>query len=113
MLGLGGQAFVRQVQVLTHTAQRLQVPTAPLEAVLGVLCELDWVGAVDDSQAQASGEQPLRYVLLVESSTPLEPLLQRLGWLASPGMAPLWQRAGVAQWRVQDVLQASPVVAQG
>lgn len=98
---------------LAPLAQRLQVPTAPLEAVLGVLCELDWVGAVDDSQAQASGEQPLRYVLLVESSTPLEPLLQRLGWLASPGMAPLWQRAGVAQWRVQDVLQASPVVAQG
>lgn len=98
---------------LAPLAQRLQVPTAPLEAVLAVLCELDWVGAVDDSQAQASGEQPLRYVLLVESSTPLEPLLQRLGWLASPGMAPLWQRAGVAQWRVQDVLQASPVVAQG
>ena len=98
---------------LAPLAQRLQVPTAPLEAVLAVLCELDWVGAVDDSQAQASGEQPLRYVLLVESSTSLEPLLQRLGWLASPGMAPLWQRAGVAQWRVQDVLQASPVVAQG
>ena len=98
---------------LAPLAQRLQVPTPPLEAVLAVLCELDWVGAVDDSQAQASGEQPLRYVLLVESSTSLEPLLQRLGWLASPGMAPLWQRAGVAQWRVQDVLQASPVVAQG
>jgi len=60
---------------LDALATSLRVDALQLEPVLEVLCELDWIGQLDE---EAAG-QPARYVLLADpAATPLEPLLQAL-----------------------------------
>ena len=86
--------------------KRLKVESQQLAPVLQALAELDWVGAVQPPGLASSidGPQP-RYVLLVEAdSTPLQPLVAHLLLAPSPVMEPLWQRAGLKQMTLRDLL---------
>ncbi len=87
-------------------AQRLRVDVLPLVPALEALTALDWVGRIDDEAAGAApGEQGPRYVLLADpQTTRLEPLLQRLLLDRADSLEPLWERAGLADLHLADVL---------
>ncbi|MGY8905280.1 MAG: YihY family inner membrane protein [Burkholderiales bacterium] len=87
---------------LAQLALALRVDTLQLEPVVSVLCELDWLGRIDEQQADGQA----RLVLLVEpASTPLQPLMQAL--LLAPGHAldGLWQHDGLRRLVLQDAWQ--------
>lgn len=89
-------------------AQLLRVDVLQLEPVLETLIALDWVGQLNDAVSDATAVPEPRYVLLIQpQATPLAPLLHRLLLEPSPSLGPLWQRAGLAQLCVADVLSPS------
>lgn len=94
----------------SQLAQLLRLDVLQLEPVLELLVTLDWVGQVSDAaldgSASAAGLMELRYVLLADpQTTALEPLLRRLLLDRAESLQPLWNRAGVADLSLADLLQ--------
>jgi len=82
---------------LDALAERLCVDALQLEAPLGALQALDWVGRLDEG-----GE---RFVLLVDPAhTAASPLLQSLLLPVEPGTLALWQRSRWSEARLADLL---------
>lgn len=116
--GWGFQLAVEVLQELHHArqlpfkglraaqlAQSLRVDVLQLEPVLEALAALDWIGQVSDPVASAADVPELRYVLLVDPErTALEPLVQRLLLDQTERLAPMWNTAGFARLKLQDVL---------
>jgi membrane protein len=86
-------------------AELLRVDALQLEPVLETLTSLDWIAQVSDAVAGPSDAPELRYVLLADPErTALEPLVQRLLLDQTVRLAPLWDAAGFARLRLQDLL---------
>ena len=86
-------------------AELLRVDALQLEPVLETLTSLDWIAQVNDAVAGPSDAPELRYVLLADPErTALEPLVQRLLLDQTVRLAPLWDAAGFARLRLQDLL---------
>lgn len=82
-------------------AQALRVDTLELEPVLSVVCELDWIGLL---QEELKTEEA-RYVLLVNPDcTPLSPLLQVLLLGQDPQTDALWKHCRWTAMALRDVL---------
>jgi membrane protein len=85
---------------LTNTEVSTALRTDPLQTdpVLEVLCELDWVGRLEE-------EGDKRYVLLVDpGETRAEPLVTRFLVQPMANLRAFWQRAGLAELTLHDVL---------
>ena len=86
---------------ITQLAAVLQVDTLQLEPVLEVLCELDWIGLL---QEEGEGEAP-RYVLLVNPDTmPLAALLDALLLKQEDSTRNLWQSGRWLELKLRDAL---------
>jgi len=93
-------AAIRQLQAAQHQpkagysalslARRLRTDTLQLEPVLEVLMDLDWVGLLDEPEAEEGG----RIVLLCDpDQTPLAPLVEQLLLKQDPSSAAFWRHA--------------------
>ncbi|MFT3815109.1 MAG: YihY family inner membrane protein [Acidovorax sp.] len=90
---------------LDQLAQRLRVDAGQIQPVLETLLALDWVGQLAELPQGRAEPPPPRYVLLADpQTTPLEPLLARLLLEHAPALDPLWEQAGLAGLRLQDLL---------
>ena len=86
---------------ITQLAAELRVDTLQLEPVLEVLCELDWIGLL---QEEGEGESP-RYVLLVNPDTmPLSALLDALLLKQEDSTRNLWQSGRWLELKLRDAL---------
>jgi membrane protein len=75
---------------MQELAQRLRVDSLQLEPVLETLCELDWVGRLDEETVG----QTARYVLLADpDTTPLAPLLNALLLRQDEATFNLWKNS--------------------
>jgi membrane protein len=82
-------------------AERLKVETGALRAVTEVLCRLDWVGRLNETQGQPSG----RLVLLVDPMQVLAaPLAERLLLAQSGASAAVWRQTGMHQMTLAQLL---------
>jgi membrane protein len=82
-------------------AERLKVETGALRAVIEVLCRLDWVGRLSETQGQPSA----RLVLLVDPMQVLAaPLAERLLLAQSGASAAVWRQTGMHQMTLAQLL---------
>ena len=82
-------------------AERLKVETGALRAVIEVLCRLDWVGRLSETQGQPSA----RLVLLVDPMQVLAaPLAERLLLAQSGASAAVWTQTGMHQMTLAQLL---------
>lgn len=80
---------------------RLRVDAQQLEPVLETLCELDWVGLLQEDRA----DQTARYVLLADpDATPLAPLLQTLLLTVKDSTRNLWDNGRWSALTLRDGL---------
>jgi membrane protein len=86
---------------MTQLATLLRVDTLQLEPVLETLCELDWIGLL---QEEGKGEAP-RYVLLASpAATPLAALLDALLLKHQDSTQNLWQNGRWSELKLLDAL---------
>ena len=89
---------------LIELVDALDIDPLQIEPVLTALCELDWVGRLEESR-------DARYVLLCDLETTLaEPLVAKLLLGPAPDLDTVWQRAGFARMRLAEIL-APPLAA--
>ncbi len=90
---------------LIELVDALAIDPLQISPVLQALCELDWVGRLEEPR-------DARYVLLCDpASTSAEPLVAKLLLDPAPGLATVWQRAGFARMKLAEILAPAPVVA--
>jgi len=86
---------------ITQLAAALRVDTLQLEPVLEVLCELDWIGLLQEG---GEDEAP-RYVLLANpATTPLAALLDALLLKQEDSTRNLWQSGHWSELKLRDAL---------
>lgn len=89
---------------LIELVDALGIDPLQIEPVLQALCELDWVGRLEEPR-------DARYVLLCDpASTSAEPLIAELLLDPAPDLATVWQRAGFARMKLAEILAPAPVV---
>jgi membrane protein len=82
-------------------ATTMEVEELQLEPVLQTLVQLDWIGRLNEIDAQ----EATRYVMLADvQSTALEPLLRHLLLPASESTAKLWRTGQLSAIYLKDVL---------
>lgn len=90
---------------LIELVDALDIDPLQIEPVLQALCELDWVGRLEEPR-------DARYVLLCDpASTSAEPLVAKLLLDPAPDLASVWQHAGFARMTLAEILAPAPVVA--
>jgi len=90
---------------LIEIVDALDIDPLQIEPVLQALCELDWVGRLEEPR-------DARYVLLCDpASTSAEPLVAKLLLDPAPDLASVWQRAGFARMQLAELLAPAPIVA--
>jgi membrane protein len=95
----------RRGLALMELSDALALDPLQIDPVLDTLCELDWVGRL---------EEPLdpRYVLLCDpATTRAEPLVAKLLLDPAPDLEAIWNRADFARMRLADILERSPAPA--
>jgi membrane protein len=86
---------------MPQLTQWLRVDALQLEPVLETLCELDWVGQLQEELGGATA----RYVLLADpDSTPLAPLFNALLLQQEPSTENLWQKGRWSAMLLRDAL---------
>jgi membrane protein len=86
---------------IEHLSVRLRVDTLQLEPVLETLCDLDWLGLLDEEPAGASA----RYVLLADPDTTLlAPLLNALLLRQEETTFNLWSNGRWPLMRLREAL---------
>ena len=90
---------------LIELVDALDIDPLQIEPVLMTLCELDWVGRLEEPR-------DARYVLLCDpEATPAEPLVAKLLLDPAPDLESIWQRAGFARMTLAEILGPTPAVA--
>jgi len=88
---------------VAHLVQRMQVEALQLAPVIETLVQLDWVGRI----AEERKDEDPRLVLLVNpDTTPMEPLLRETLLTRAEAFTALWDKAGLGQLLLVDVLSA-------
>ena len=83
---------------LIELVDALDIDPLQIEPVLMALCELDWVGRLEEPR-------DARYVLLCDpETTPAEPLVAKLLLDPAPDLESIWQRAGFARMKLAEVI---------
>ena len=94
----------------SELAQLLRLDVLQLEPVLDALLSLDWVGQINDAQADpdAADVAEPRYLLLVEPvSTSAEPLVEKLLLERAESLGSFWSSAGLERMKVADLLRGA------
>ena len=88
---------------MSELAQTLHLEHRHTQFVLDVLLELQWVGRLEQPEAQLEAT----YVLLVDLRTEaIEPLFEKLCLRRSDITGLLWQQTQIAQLKLADVVKA-------
>ncbi|GAA6120061.1 YihY family inner membrane protein [Acidovorax sp. FG27] len=106
---------LQQLQAARHTpargltasqlAQALRVDVLQLEPVLQALTALDWAVQVNETASGAPESREARHLLVADvTTTPLEPLVERLLIERSASLERFWGNAGLAVVKLADVL---------
>jgi len=86
---------------MAQLAAALRVDTLQLEPVLETLCELDWIGLLQEERA----DEAARYVLLANpETTPLATLLNELLLKQEDSTQNLWQNGRWSELKLRDAL---------
>ena len=92
------QARERHGLTASQLAEAMRIDPLQTEPILGTLTEIDWIGRLEE-------EGDARYVLLCDPArTLVQPLVAQLLMQPVPALAGFWQRAGLGQITLQELL---------